>query len=167
MGAELDPEVLDFEKRRHALSPLAVPPDARPPRHAMQGPITWGGLCLAHEALESLLTRRDLFSSGARCGVALAAAHQTPAALILITDLDRRPEVLGRRLVELFGLTAAEACLAVALVAGKRLEDIAEERGVRMPTLRTQMRGVLDKTGTDRQADLMRLIVRLPSARMR
>ena len=69
-----------------------------------------------------------------------AAEHQVPAALILITDLDRRPDVLGRRLVELFRLTAAEACLAVALVAGKRLEDIAEERGVRMPTLRTQMR---------------------------
>ena len=98
--------------------------------------------------------------------VTLAAQHQAPAALILITDLDRRPEVLGRRLVELFGLTAAEACLAVALVAGKRLEEIAEERGVRMPTLRTQMRAVLDKTGTDRQADLMRLIVGLPAVRV-
>jgi PAS domain-containing protein/DNA-binding CsgD family transcriptional regulator len=97
---------------------------------------------------------------------ALIAKHEAPAALILITDLDRRPDVLGRRLVELFGLTAAEACLAVALVAGKRLEDIAEERGVRMPTLRTQMRAILDKTGTDRQADLMRLIVGLPALRV-
>ena len=96
---------------------------------------------------------------------ALAAEHQAPAALILITDLERRPEVLGRRLVELFGLTPAEACLAVALVAGTRLEDIAEERGVRMPTLRTQLRAVLDKTGTDRQADLMRLLVGLPAVR--
>jgi PAS domain-containing protein/DNA-binding CsgD family transcriptional regulator len=96
----------------------------------------------------------------------LAAEHQVPAALILITDLERRPQVLGRRLVELFGLTAAEACLAVALIAGKRLEDIAEERGVRMPTLRTQMRAILDKTGTDRQADLMRLIVGLPALRV-
>jgi DNA-binding CsgD family transcriptional regulator len=85
--------------------------------------------------------------------------------LILITDLDRRPEVPGRHLVELFGLTPAEACLAVALVAGKRLEDIAEERGVRMPTLRTQMRAILDKTGTDRQSALMRLMVRLPAVR--
>jgi DNA-binding CsgD family transcriptional regulator len=96
---------------------------------------------------------------------ALAAQHQVPAALILITDLERRPQVLGRRLVELFGLTPAEACLAVGLVAGKRLDDIAEERGVRMPTLRTQMRSILDKTGTDRQADLMRLIVGLPALR--
>ena len=98
--------------------------------------------------------------------VTLAAQHQAPAALILITDLERQPKVLGRRLVDLFGLTPAEACLAVALVAGKRLEDIAEERGVRMPTLRTQLRAILDKTGTRRQADLMRLIVGLPAVRV-
>jgi PAS domain-containing protein/DNA-binding CsgD family transcriptional regulator len=95
-------------------------------------------------------------------GASLVAQHQVPAVLILITDLERRPQVLGRRLVELFGLTPAEACLAVALVAGKRLEDIAQERGVRMPTLRTQTRAILYKTGTARQADLIRLIVGLP-----
>jgi PAS domain-containing protein/DNA-binding CsgD family transcriptional regulator len=96
---------------------------------------------------------------------ALAAEHHGPAVLILITDLERQPEVLGRRLVDLFGLTPAEACLAAALAAGKRLEDVAEERGVRMPTLRTQMRSVLDKTGTDRQSDLMRLLAGLPAVR--
>jgi PAS domain-containing protein/DNA-binding CsgD family transcriptional regulator len=97
--------------------------------------------------------------------VTFAAEHQAPVALILITDLERQPKVLGRRLVDLFGLTPAEACLVVALVAGKRLEDIAEERGVRMPTLRTQLRAILDKTGTRRQADLMRLIMGLPAVR--
>jgi DNA-binding CsgD family transcriptional regulator/PAS domain-containing protein len=99
--------------------------------------------------------------------VILAAEHQTPAALILITDLDRQPKALGRRLVDLFDLTPAEACLAAALAAGKRLEDIAEERGVRMPTLRTQLRAILDKTGTRRQVDLMRLVAGLPAVRMR
>jgi DNA-binding CsgD family transcriptional regulator len=102
-----------------------------------------------------------------RPAVMLAAEHQTPAALVLIADLERQPKVLGRQLVDLFGLTPAEACLVVALVAGKRLEDIAEERGVRMPTLRTQLHAILDKTGTRRQADLMRLIVDLPAVRMR
>jgi PAS domain-containing protein/DNA-binding CsgD family transcriptional regulator len=99
--------------------------------------------------------------------VTLAVQHQAPAALILVTDLDSRPELLGKRLVELFGLTPAEACLAVALAGGKRLEDVAEERGVRMPTLRTQLRAILDKTGTRRQVDLMRLVVGLPAVRMR
>jgi DNA-binding CsgD family transcriptional regulator len=95
----------------------------------------------------------------------LLADSQAPAALILITDPERQPEVLGRRLVELFGLTAAEARLAAALAEGKRLDEIADERGVRMPTLRTQLRVVLDKTGTTRQVDLVRLIVGLPAIR--
>lgn len=97
--------------------------------------------------------------------LALASEHQAPAALILITDLERQPTVLGRRLIELFGLTPAEACLAAALVAGKRLENIAAERCVRMPTLRTQLRAILDKTGTRGQADLMRVLLGLPPVR--
>ena len=97
----------------------------------------------------------------------LAAAHQAPAVLILITDLNSGPAVLGKRLIELFGLTPAEACLAVALSAGKRLQDVAEERGVRLPTLRTQLRAILEKTGSGRQADLVRLIVSLPADRAR
>jgi DNA-binding CsgD family transcriptional regulator len=88
-----------------------------------------------------------------------------PQVLILITDPEQRPKVLGRRLIELFGLTAAEARLAAGLAEGKRLEEIAAERSVRMPTLRTQLRMVLDKTGTTRQADLVRLIAGLPSVR--
>jgi PAS domain-containing protein/DNA-binding CsgD family transcriptional regulator len=96
---------------------------------------------------------------------ALAADHQSPAALILITDLERQPEALGRRLVDLFGLTLAESCLATALATGKRLDEIAEERGVRMPTLRTQLRAILDKTDTKRQSDLMRLLLGLPAVR--
>ncbi len=90
---------------------------------------------------------------------------ESPAVLILISDLEQGPKVLGRRLVDLFGLSPAEACLAVALAEGKRLEEVAEERRVRMPTVRTQMRAVLDKTGTTRQADLVRLIARLPAVR--
>jgi PAS domain-containing protein/DNA-binding CsgD family transcriptional regulator len=99
--------------------------------------------------------------------VTLAAAHQAPAALILITDLNSAPAVLGNRLIELFGLTPAEACLAVGLSSGKRLIDVAEERSLRMPTLRAQLRAILAKTGSRRQADLMRLIVSLPADRRR
>jgi PAS domain-containing protein len=99
--------------------------------------------------------------------VTLAAAHQAPAALILITDLNSAPAVLGNRLIELFSLTPAEACVAVALSGGKRLQDVAEERRVRLPTLRTQLRAILEKTSSRRQADLVRLIVSLPADRAR
>jgi len=78
-------------------------------------------------------------------------------------DLERRPEIRGRRLMELFGLTSAEARLAVALVQDHRLEDIAAGSSVRMPTIRTQLRATLAKTGTHRQAELVRLLLTLPT----
>ena len=89
--------------------------------------------------------------------------HRTACSPDPLTDLDSRPELLGPAARGTVRPHAAEACLAVAVAGGKRLEDVAEERGVRMPTLRTQLRAILDKTGTRRQPDLMRLIVGLPA----
>ena len=63
-----------------------------------------------------------------------------------------------------FGFTGAEAELAVALAGGQRLAAIAAARGVRMPTVRHQLRAVFDKTGTNRQAELVRLLASLPRA---
>jgi DNA-binding CsgD family transcriptional regulator len=62
----------------------------------------------------------------------------------------------------LFGLTPAEARLAAEVASGKRLAVIAGQRGVRMPTLRTQMRAIFAKTGTGRQAELVHLIAGIP-----
>jgi DNA-binding CsgD family transcriptional regulator len=81
-----------------------------------------------------------------------------------VTDPERCATVAGRQLVELFGLTPAEAQLAVALLAGKRLGRIAADRGVQLPTVRNQLRAVLAKTGTGRQAELVRLLATLPAA---
>jgi DNA-binding CsgD family transcriptional regulator len=85
------------------------------------------------------------------------------AAAVFVTDPERSGTVAGRQLVELFGLTPAEAQLAVALLAGKRLAHIAAERGVQLPTVRNQLRAVLAKTGTGRQAELVRLLATLPA----
>jgi DNA-binding CsgD family transcriptional regulator len=37
--------------------------------------------------------------------------------------------------------------------------------GVKLTTLRTQLRSVLRKTGTERQQDLIRLLAQLPAVR--
>lgn len=92
---------------------------------------------------------------------------QAPLALVLIGDLAARPAPTGRQLVDCFGLTAAEARLAVQLAQGETLESIAARHRVRDTTLRTQLRAVLQKTGTGRQADLVRLVVGLPMAHLR
>lgn len=60
-----------------------------------------------------------------------------------------------------FGLTDAEARLADALLDGATLADFAQERAVSKQTLRNQLVGVMRKTGTRRQAELVSLLTRL------
>jgi DNA-binding CsgD family transcriptional regulator len=86
---------------------------------------------------------------------------EIPLALVTISSPEKHARP-NRQLREMFGLTAAEAELAAAVAAGKRLDDIAEERGVRITTVRTQMRSIYSKTGTNRQAELVQMIARLP-----
>jgi DNA-binding CsgD family transcriptional regulator len=58
----------------------------------------------------------------------------------------------------LFDLTAAEARVARHLTAGQTVEEIATSSGVSLNTVRTQVRGVLEKTGSRRQADAIALL---------
>jgi DNA-binding CsgD family transcriptional regulator len=94
------------------------------------------------------------------------AAGETPGVLVLIGD-PRRPGEIGREAVAgLFGLTEAEADLALALARGRSLAEIAAERGVKLSTVRSQLLAVLDKTGVHRQAELVRLLTTLPGAHL-
>lgn len=68
----------------------------------------------------------------------------------------------ARQLAALFDLTPAEARLAQALAAGRTLAEAAADVGVKPSTVRTQLLGILAKTGTMRQQDLVALLTRLP-----
>ena len=57
-----------------------------------------------------------------------------------------------------YGLTTAEAELALALAGGDSLRLVAGRRGVSINTVRNQLSAVFDKTGQRRQQDLVRLI---------
>jgi DNA-binding CsgD family transcriptional regulator len=76
--------------------------------------------------------------------------------MIVIVDPERHSPS-GSELVELFGFSPAEARLAAALMTGKTLTEIAAEFGLRVPTLRTQLRSILKKVGAKRQSDLVRI----------
>jgi DNA-binding CsgD family transcriptional regulator len=90
------------------------------------------------------LSARDIF---VRCAAVLVL---TPVTL---------PRALPVELVQsLFDLTPAEARIARSLAAGKTVEDIASSGGVSVSTVRTQVRGVLEKTGCHRQAEVVALL---------
>src|ERR1700730_12004117 len=80
-----------------------------------------------------------------------------PLAMIVLADPDERSPS-ERDLAEFFGLSPAESRLAVALLAGKRLGEVATDFGVQITTLRTQLSSILRKTGVTRQVDLIRLL---------
>jgi DNA-binding CsgD family transcriptional regulator/PAS domain-containing protein len=85
-----------------------------------------------------------------------------PATLVCITDPDAEAKPPQEQLVALFGLTQAEATLAGALLAGRDLREIAERSGRSINTLRSQLATLMAKTDTSRQAELVRLLSRLP-----
>jgi DNA-binding CsgD family transcriptional regulator len=58
----------------------------------------------------------------------------------------------------LFDLTPAEARVARGLAAGKVVEEIAGEGGVSPNTVRVQVRALLEKTGLQRQTDVVALL---------
>jgi DNA-binding NarL/FixJ family response regulator len=84
-----------------------------------------------------------------------------PLAMVLATAPEQRLPAAGD-LAELFGLSPAESRLAVALMAGKKLPEIAVEARVWITTLRTQLSAILKKVGAERQVDLVRILASIP-----
>lgn len=86
--------------------------------------------------------------------------------LILRDPRQARPQPDARQLHDLFGLTAAESRIANALLAGQTVETIARDASVRRDTVRAHVKRMLSKTGTRRQSDLLKLLVKtLPNLR--
>jgi len=83
--------------------------------------------------------------------------------LLFITDPEQRLDVSPEIIARLFGLTASEARLASALSRGDSMEEAAEAMGVTVSTARTYLKQVFSKTGTGRQADLIRMILTSPA----
>lgn len=58
------------------------------------------------------------------------------------------------------GLTPAELGVLTLLLDGETPSEIAATRGVAISTVRTQLKRLFAKTGTRRQADLVRCVLR-------
>lgn len=82
-----------------------------------------------------------------------------PAAILFIADAEQTAVVRSERLGQNFGLTPAEAVFAAEISKGDGLQAAASRLGVSLTTVRTHLAHVFDKTGTRRQAELVRLIL--------
>jgi DNA-binding CsgD family transcriptional regulator/PAS domain-containing protein len=89
-------------------------------------------------------------------------AVETNAMMVLMTDPDAQICYSDSVLKGLYGLTHAETEVANAYLTGYTSEEVALLRGVSLSTVRSQLKVLLQKTGTRRQSDLLRLLMTLP-----
>jgi DNA-binding CsgD family transcriptional regulator len=91
---------------------------------------------------------RDIFDGG------LAVLAITPVATPDAPD--------GALVRALFDLSATEARVARSLTQGRTVDQIAIASGVSRETIRTQLKSIMAKTGTRRQAEMTALLAGLP-----
>jgi DNA-binding NarL/FixJ family response regulator len=79
-------------------------------------------------------------------------------ALVVARELAQPLRAQPARLSDLYGLTHAEAAVAVSLAGGVTAEDVARSRHVSLDTVRTQVRTVLRKTNAANLRDFERIL---------
>lgn len=97
---------------------------------------------------------------------ALACHHEQdpnePIVMVIMADPAHRQPIAASALESLFGLTPTEAQIANAFADGRRSEEIARQFSISLTTVNFHKRNLFEKTGTNRQADLIALLLSLP-----
>ena len=91
---------------------------------------------------------------------ASSADPKTPAAVIFILDPELPVDAAESELRQLYGLTSTEARMANLLMKGKTLDDCCEQLEIRRSTARTHLQHLFEKTGAQRQSELVVLLLK-------
>lgn len=95
-----------------------------------------------------------------------ADGHFLGAALVMFSDPRVQTTAPDKVIAEMFAISPAEARLASALIRGDSLVDYAGRIGISLNTAKTQMRQIFQKTGYNRQSDLIRAALDNPIVRL-
>lgn len=85
--------------------------------------------------------------------------------LLGYNDEKTRATAVRGHLAGKFGLSPTELGLAIGLLEGRSLAEIADARGASINTIRVHLRNALKKTGQARQAALVAMMARIPALR--
>lgn len=86
---------------------------------------------------------------------------QDAGVLLILLDPDECPQPSLATLEQVFGLTRGEAQVAIRLMCGESLREIATALRVGVETVRTRVKSIFAKTQTNRQAELVAVLTRL------
>jgi DNA-binding CsgD family transcriptional regulator len=82
-----------------------------------------------------------------------------PAAVLIVSDPETEMRARVQRLRERFAFTPAEAAFALEIVKGDGRQAAADRLGITVGTARSHLSSIFDKTGSRRQAELVRLLL--------
>jgi DNA-binding CsgD family transcriptional regulator len=82
-----------------------------------------------------------------------------PVALVTVTDPDRDRRRRQMNLRRRFDLTSTEAALATEILRGDGRKAAARRCGISDATAKTHLKNIFEKTGTHRQAELVRCLL--------
>ena len=94
-------------------------------------------------------------------GVARSQIEPRAVAAIFIAPADAAPSLPLQAWTSAFGLTAAEVRVLEGLIKGRTIVEVAEELEIGASTARTHLAHLMQKTGSGRQADLVRTAMQL------
>jgi len=81
------------------------------------------------------------------------------AAAVFVQDPQHVPPLPGETFAKLYGLTAGELRVLLALAPGLSVKGAADMLGIRESTSKTHLQHIFEKTGTSKQTELMRLLI--------
>jgi DNA-binding CsgD family transcriptional regulator len=106
--------------------------------------------------------RRPLLVSAIRLSEISQSVFARCQTVLLFFDLDRHDPPSETVLRQCFGLSVAEARLAMGLASGKSLTALAEHLNITKETARHELKSVFTKLNVHRQAELVALLSVLP-----
>ncbi len=121
---------------------------------------------IEHRQAGSMLLRSPAQSSPLSVTVApvrserMATVMNGRSVIVCITDLAVAAQISAPDLQRLFGVTAAEARVALAVANAASAREIAETLGLSFHTVRHHIQSLIDKTGVKSKAELTALLSR-------
>jgi DNA-binding CsgD family transcriptional regulator len=84
---------------------------------------------------------------------------QRAVAIVLVFDPESEMKSRGESLRDRFGFTRTEATFALEIIKGDGRQATADRLGISVATARSHLSSIFDKTGSRRQAELVRLLM--------
>ena len=94
-------------------------------------------------------------------------SYEGASVAVFISDPNQRQPISPDNLISVYGLTPSEAQVAISIVNGQSIDEIAKISCHSIHTIRSQLKATFKKLGVSRQSELIKLLLTGPFAHRR